>query len=500
VKVLQSIFLYIVLFYVSSFTSLSQVSKKSDYERTINVSTFIKMLTDTSTTDIEIFNLNIVADISDSRYTYGAFHIISDINWDSISGYPPIIIHKNVSIDKVRFGQRTIMPRLIFKGKLHMERIEVYGDLSFYDCQFTKDAYIVNMETYFLTFTKCHFDDVVLESVDAEKIYFRKCKFDDGFNIYQDNNILNVNISHSHINGHSSLASLRGGGDISIDHSKFEKTEATDRIDLGGIGFFHKITLKHDTFDLPFLLTNTSVNDKIDVEHTLFNKGISLESTSLPEQNCDIRWPYVADGNIFILEGIRRFDAKTRLVDSVEGDYHALVKSYSQLLRAYKNNGDQESYNACYIEMKDTQTKRCAYMYQKAPSINSYFEWKLNRFLKLFCDYGTNPVKSLIFSLMIILFFGMMYVIFPSNEGEKVNLKLIWRGLTKSRKMRRTELNLLGNQILEAFALSMNAFVTLGYGDMPARGISRYLAVLEGLTGWFLLSIFSASLISQILQ
>jgi Ion channel len=55
-------------------------------------------------------------------------------------------------------------------------------------------------------------------------------------------------------------------------------------------------------------------------------------------------------------------------------------------------------------------------------------------------------------------------------------------------------------QMLNAMALSMNAFVTLGYGDMPARGVARYLAVFEGLTGWFLLSIFSASLISQILQ
>ncbi len=55
-------------------------------------------------------------------------------------------------------------------------------------------------------------------------------------------------------------------------------------------------------------------------------------------------------------------------------------------------------------------------------------------------------------------------------------------------------------QFVNAVALSMNAFVTLGYGDMPARGVARYLAVLEGLMGWFLLSIFSASLISQILQ
>ncbi len=53
---------------------------------------------------------------------------------------------------------------------------------------------------------------------------------------------------------------------------------------------------------------------------------------------------------------------------------------------------------------------------------------------------------------------------------------------------------------INALALSLNAFVTLGYGEIQAIGVARYLAVLEGALGWFLLSIFSVSLISQILQ
>jgi hypothetical protein len=54
-------------------------------------------------------------------------------------------------------------------------------------------------------------------------------------------------------------------------------------------------------------------------------------------------------------------------------------------------------------------------------------------------------------------------------------------------------------RFLNALALSLNAFVTLGYGEISAKGVARYLAVLQGVTGWFLLSIFSVSLISQIL-
>ncbi len=53
---------------------------------------------------------------------------------------------------------------------------------------------------------------------------------------------------------------------------------------------------------------------------------------------------------------------------------------------------------------------------------------------------------------------------------------------------------------VNSFALSLNAFVTLGYGEIEAKGIARYFCVVEGMVGWFLLSIFSVSLISQILQ
>jgi hypothetical protein len=55
-------------------------------------------------------------------------------------------------------------------------------------------------------------------------------------------------------------------------------------------------------------------------------------------------------------------------------------------------------------------------------------------------------------------------------------------------------------RVLNSLALSLNAFVTLGYGEIEAKGIARYFCVLEGVLGWFLLSIFSVSLISQILQ
>ncbi|MCH8317525.1 MAG: hypothetical protein IIA88_03370, partial [Bacteroidetes bacterium] len=206
------------------------------------------------------------------------------------------------------------------------------------------------------------------------------------------------------------------------------------------------------------------------------------------------------------------------------------------------------------------------------------------------CDYGTNPVKSLIISLYVVLAFSVFYFFFYS-DWDRINRSLLMKKYTKLLQYLRSEqkledfytdahkqefqsyedfkstiiqskmeipffINLLGSPLyrlsvirrkwmewfyrkteilsnrwidlkpvgkwyvtcvvtlviivyliyliglrsLTAFTLSVNSFSTLGFGDIPVKGFSRYIVILEGFLGWFLLSIFSVSLISQILQ
>jgi hypothetical protein len=55
-------------------------------------------------------------------------------------------------------------------------------------------------------------------------------------------------------------------------------------------------------------------------------------------------------------------------------------------------------------------------------------------------------------------------------------------------------------KILNAVMLSINTFTTLGFGEIPIKGLPRYLAIIQGFIGWFMLTIFSVSLISQLLN
>ena len=59
---------------------------------------------------------------------------------------------------------------------------------------------------------------------------------------------------------------------------------------------------------------------------------------------------------------------------------------------------------------------------------------------------------------------------------------------------------LIAVRSLNSITLSINVFSTLGFGAIPVKGVTRYITIVEGFIGWFLLSIFSVSLIGQMLQ
>ena len=256
----------------------------------------------------------------------------------------------------------------------------------------------------------------------------------------------------------------------------------------------------------------------------------------------------------------------------------------------YKSKFDTENANAVYVNLKDMETKRMAWLYKTDPSFDKFFTWKINQFLKVFSDYGTKPSKAIIFSLYVILLFALIYLFFPNSWDSHGKHRIIHRytffmkymnrkqgihevyledkqpellGYENFKKMidesaqsvprffRATALPLYkwalsGTQItasflsrfdvlkgtwqevpqnhrwwkvilligaflfaiaydilikiLNALMLSINTFTTLGFGEIPIKGLPRYLAIIQGFIGWFMLTIFSVSLISQLLN
>lgn len=320
---------------------------------------------------------------------------------------------------------------------------------------------------------------------------------------------------------------------------------------------------------------------------------LSFEATSFPDENTNIVFDQI-QGRLAIFMEYTNYVYTARkpeeLTDKYKYAYMELINIYNQIETIYQQRGDGDSFNKCYVEKKDLETRMLKYQYELKPDIKAYFDWQMNIFLKFFCSYGTDPVRSLVISFYVILLFALFYFVFPSEEDNltrdrfvrnikecmiyfqsdaevaykhledkiietehleeektrlleprksipsfiyfigsplyyiyleyyevslwlrhRMNMKAgIWEQLSPRRKV--LTFLIMGGyitffilwgflmRVFNALALSLNAFVTLGYGEIEAKGISRYLAVLEGAMGWFLLSIFSVSLISQILQ
>jgi hypothetical protein len=308
-----------------------------------------------------------------------------------------------------------------------------------------------------------------------------------------------------------------------------------------------------------------------------------------------VEWQSLAGDKIAIYDPEKQMILDGSNIEAFSSNFgfNTLISTYALFYSSYREQGNRLSANACYNEWKDVETAYLAYLYEKDPDFQIYFNWLMNVFLKTFCDYGTNPVKSMIWSFWVLLGFGLFYFLFPRHCGIRsrisipIRMKNYGKWFTEGKSLaailddhqddaryideERTEflnflkthkkklplyysighwrwfpmnklyfriqkalytgfdrtlgtwrekgpvprfvamlgfsvvlffhvLTQLAIHLLDAFTNSLNAFSQLGFGEIPFRGLAKYMAVLEGFVGWFLLSIFSVALISQIIQ
>ncbi|MEA3505285.1 MAG: hypothetical protein U9R32_08865 [Bacteroidota bacterium] len=53
---------------------------------------------------------------------------------------------------------------------------------------------------------------------------------------------------------------------------------------------------------------------------------------------------------------------------------------------------------------------------------------------------------------------------------------------------------------INSIILSLNTFITIGFGEIPVKGLSMYVSIIEGFLGWFMLAIFTITLLTQVMQ
>lgn len=187
-------------------------------------------------------------------------------------------------------------------------------------------------------------------------------------------------------------------------------------------------------------------------------------------------------------------------LNNMEG-YKDLITSYYRLYDIFKGNGDIISANDIYIEMKEVESRFLRIQALEHWTFNHWFRWGLNRLLYYYTAHGTDPAKAIVASFFVILIFGFIYFLLAIRMPYDVKKDYFRRLGFFAHKNKKWIYRFRFWMVVfaDSIALSINSYITLGFGKIPQYGFSKYLTILEGFIGWFLLSIFTVALINQVL-
>ncbi|MEN2280922.1 potassium channel family protein [Algoriphagus sp. SE2] len=527
------------------------------------------------------------------------------------NSYDSIIIDKELRLNNVQF-ERTKVARdngLVFLHHILFKKKVIIRDvlsISISNSRFLKD---------FTLFFEVSKDQIANDRLQISII--QDSEFLNGF--YHGNSDIGKTeqLSAAFFLFNSKIKS--GINDINFDHFNLRYQEIyfnefSGRYMSISVGGFSEIT--NNSFDVDLLKINNTINQSLSLQ---FEENVIKGYTSLdinPNENTVVDWSQFrgksVDGTGYLIEEVSKIselDSSNQENDFYNFTNEAYLNSYfnksriennkaykaeqrlkGKFINHYKSQNDLEFSNIAYIESKDLETLRLAYLQQENPSFRNYFTWKINQFLKVFSAYGTEPARAIIFSGYVILAFALIYLFFPNHwdsHGKnrimdrfrffakymkkdsgihevyldekreemmaaedfraymleskqeipgffmatalplyrwsvagtktfswllsKVDvLKGTWSSTEDSKKAGKSIL-IIGAfliaivydifiKMLNALMLSINTFTTLGFGEIPIKGLPRYLAIIQGFIGWFMLTIFSVSLISQLLN
>jgi hypothetical protein len=173
------------------------------------------------------------------------------------------------------------------------------------------------------------------------------------------------------------------------------------------------------------------------------------------------------------------------------------LEQFRLLKENFRNLGRYEDEDKAYVEFKKHErlyNNDCSNV-KKGKFLSRvrlrYYEIRIRKFIKnglnlIILDkiggYGTRPENILIAMLTTIALFTGIYSLFP---------KMIC--LTDN-------INIVGT-IPRAFYLSVETFLTIGYGNIsPANNYSIVLAAMEGFMGVFLMAYFTIAFVRKILR
>lgn len=268
-----------------------------------------------------------------------------------------------------------------------------------------------------------------------------------------------------------------------------------------------KMKLTNNVFETPVILSPSVSSDFVLENNSFHSLNMSAALPSTPQNHVSIDWKDLK-GKLYYQEDedSSAYFGKTDTELQDTRNFYNLIAGHSRLLEVYKSYGNLDDANDVFLDMKALHLERYDYLYRTQGGTTNFFQLYLNKLLSVYTRHGTDPAQAMTASLWIILFFSFIYFFFPSDWDVSSKSKLIANFKTfveKNEKGYFKPFLLVAIGLVTSFfnsiTLSVNSFVTLGFGTIPTRGLAKYICIFQGFLGWFLLSIFIVALINQIL-
>ncbi len=464
----------------------------------------------------------------------------------------------------------------------------------FKDCTFKKTLRIYNNTIDFIDIDSCRLEHgfKFVRNTVNDRLTFKNCKISVNPALFGDTDALDMEARLF------KLSNKLDAFDLIIQDTEFNlpenlKTNPQYFIILTESSF-NNLRLVGNTVNAAIDFSESTVENAFVTNDCKYNGNVILDAFNINPINTRVQWSSVDNNRLAVYDHKTKKMYSGKDVDSIANEiqFASLISCYANFYNAFKSQGNRIAANACYVEWKNIETSFLHDLYTSGKDESVFFNYLMNVFLRIFCDYGTNPLKAIQIAFYVLLFFAGIYFFFPysilsfhkrslfdqlkvygyyltspkslleiedsviakdqkvptyneymsfvtESKGKipwyfnifgkplyflelirskptKLFYKLIdifpdeWENMSKFKRILATVLYgavfvvtiiwFFVIHVLDSIALSLNVFSTLGFGQIPIKGIPRYLTILEGFIGWFLLSIFSVSLISQVIQ
>jgi hypothetical protein len=264
-----------------------------------------------------------------------------------------------------------------------------------------------------------------------------------------------------------------------------------------------RVFISNSTFYQPISFSGSNVG-LVEIYNNKFRDKVSIYRTNFASIENYIPFNQFAEG--FTVEFSSSFYIYNDEGNYIKQNYDKLQDLNKRMHSVYREKGDIESANAIYIKLKELMADYTLQQYKETGNIEYLIKYQIEKLLKFYTKSGTSPERAILISIYILFGFSIIYLFFPSEWDNQRNKQVIQDYKTLIEKNGAGYLKpfiaLSSNAFivwLNAFSLSLNAFVTLGFGSIPIKGVGKYICIVQGFMGWFLLSIFTVTLINQVL-